>query len=710
MSAKTSAVAALLALLPTATDALRQNVSPLQKVVSMLNQLETEVIKDGETEQKAFEDYVDWCQNGRKDKEFEITTAKSEIEDLTATIGKAASDIETMDSKVQDLAGAISTNDNDLKAAQGIRDKEHQEFVTAEKELVDAVDTLERAINVLERKLRGSAMLQEKVSRQDVSQLVHTLSTIIDAAALSLHDKQTLLGLVQNSEDADDDDALLGAPEPDAYKSHSDSIVDVLEDLKQKAVAELEEARREETNAMHSFQMTKQSLEDSIKVDTKELSESKSIKHSATETKANAEGEMANVKRELADSQDVLKNMRGQCMTAATDHEASVKNRAEELKAIAAAKKVITEMTSGAANEVYGGGAASFLQINLDGQDGTASSLRTRQDLANFEVVNLVRKLAREVKSPALAQLAGRISAAMREGTAAGEDPFAKVKALINDMIVRLQKEAGEEANHKAYCDKEMGDTKQKIDELKYDIEKVSSKIDKARSEATTLKEEVATLASEIAAITKSQAEADKYRREEHSSYVETKKDLEQGLKGVRMALQILRDYYANESFLQQPAMPETHEKSGGAGQSVIGMLEVVESDIGKSLANTEMTEETAARDYERSSMENRVSKALKEKDMDYKKKAAVNNDKAVVELSSDRDSAQTELDAVLSYSANIRSQCEVKPESYSERKGRREQELAGLREALQILEGEAVLLQRSSKGKARPGLLRGRK
>merc|ERR1719238_2627235 len=119
-----------------------------------------------------------------------------------------------------------------------------------------------------------------------------------------------------------------------------------------------------------------------IKVDTKQLAESKNLKHSATETKASAEGELANTKRELADSQDVLKNMKGQCMTAATDHEASVTNRAEELKAIATAKKVIMEMTSGAAQEVYG--SASFLQLDSDKTDGkdetvTGSKLTTRQ-------------------------------------------------------------------------------------------------------------------------------------------------------------------------------------------------------------------------------------------------------------------------------------------------------------------------------------------
>merc|ERR1719450_52628 len=167
------------------------------------------------------------------------------------------------------------------------------------------------------------------------------------------------------------------------------------------------------------------------------------------------------------------------------------------------------------------------------------------------------------------------------------------------------------------------------------------------------------------------------------------------------MALKVLRDYYSNDgsSLLQQPAAPGTHSASGGAGGSIIGMLEVVESDMGKSLANENMNEEAAAVAYEKLSMENRVEKATKEQDVKYKTKASAELDKKVTEVSSDRESASTELDAVLQYTKNIRGMCELKPESYSDRKGRREAEISGLREALRILEGEGAFLQHHKVG-----------
>jgi len=439
----------------------------------------------------------------------------------------------------------------------------------------------------------------------------------------------------------------------------------------------------------------KQSLVDQMEVDKKEMNDAKTMKHDNAETKAVSEGQLVVTEKDLTTAEDVLKNMKSDCMTKATDGELSVKNRNDELKAIAAAKKALLEKTGGAAEVTYG---SSFFQLDHNEKQG--SKIQTHMDLINFEVVNLVRTLAHTQKSAQLTQLATSISVVIRQSSATGEDPFAKVKNLISTMIERLQKEAGEEATHKAYCDKEMAETKTKIGELKYDLEKYGSKIDKAKAESVALKDEVATLMGELAKNARSQSEANALRKEESTVYRGVKSDLEQGLEGVRMGLKVLRDYYANDgaSLVQQPAAPGTHSSADGAGGSIIGLLEVVESDMGKSLASANMNEEAAAVAYEKLSMENRLEKATKEQDVKYKSKSSAELDKKVTEVSSDRESASTELDAVLQYTKNIRGMCEIKPETFGERKGRREAEINGLRDAMKILEGEAVFLQRQHK------------
>merc|ERR1719238_94040 len=122
-------------------------------------------------------------------------------------------------------------------------------------------------------------------------------------------------------------------------------------------------------------------------------------------------------------------------------------------------------MTAGATKQSY-----SFLQIS------------SKTSSAGIEVVNLIKKLAREQRSTALAQLASRLNAVIRYGGTSGDDPFAKVKGLINDMIAKLMKEAEAEASEKGYCDAEMAKTKAKKEELTDDLEKLNSKIDSETS------------------------------------------------------------------------------------------------------------------------------------------------------------------------------------------------------------------------------------
>merc|ERR1719160_1112151 len=329
--------------------------------------------------------------------------------------------------------------------------------------------------------------------------------------------------------------------------------------------------------------------------------------------------------------------------------------------------------------------------------------LRTKADLANFEVVNLVKRLAKEQHSTALAQLASRLNAVIRYGATSGDDPFAKVKGLITDMITKLMNEAAAEAAEKGYCDEQMAKTKAKKEELQDDLEKLTTKIDSDTSASERLKAEVKDLQKALAELADTQAEMDKVREEQNVAYKSAKKDLEDGIKGVQGALEVLRNYYNSDgaflqdgSFMQQPAAPAKHEKSSGAGGSIINILEVAESDFTKNLAEEEEEEARAQEEYEKTTQENKINKVTMEQDVKYKTKEFTALDKAIAENTADREGLQTELDAVLDYYEKVKDRCIAKPESYEERKKRREAEIAGLKEALSILEGQAFLQRRA--------------
>jgi len=402
--------------------------------------------------------------------------------------------------------------------------------------------------------------------------------------------------------------------------------------------------------------------------------------------------------KDLASSQQQLAAAHTSCLQVAADHEATVTARKQELSVIAEAQKILQETSSGAVSQTY-----SLLQ------------LRSRSGLVGSEVVASVRRLAKEQHSTALAQLASRISAALRFGSSSG-DVFAKVKGLITSMIDRLEKEASAEAAEKAYCDEQLAKTEAKKSELEEDIARMTSRIDRAAARSANLKEEIRALESELAALAKEQAQLDKIRQETHAEYQTAKADLELGLSGVRQALGTLRDYYRSAAsmiqddakfgaFLEQPSKPELHSQAQGAGESIINILQVCESDFATNLAKEETEEADAQSEYERVTQENAVTKTTKDQSVKYKTQEDKAQDKTMAEYSADRDTANAEYAAVMDYYGKIKDRCIAKPEAYAVRKARREAEIQGLKEALSILEDETALVQRKRKGSFRGAL-----
>lgn len=188
----------------------------------------------------------------------------------------------------------------------------------------------------------------------------------------------------------------------------------------------------------------------------------------------------------------------------------------------------------------------------------------------------------------------------------------------------------------------------------------------------------------------------DKMREETNANFIAAKGDLTKAIAGIQQAISILREYYGGSStLLQQPATPMLHKKSVGGGESIINLLEVCESDFSLELANEETEEASRAEAYEQTTQENKIYKAQTQQDAKYKNQEAASLEKTISEDASDRSTSQTSLDAVNDYMNKLKGRCIKKPETYAERKQRREQEIDGLKEALRVLESETAFVQK---------------
>mmetsp|Transcript_12482 Transcript_12482/g.27584 ORF Transcript_12482/g.27584 Transcript_12482/m.27584 type:complete len:668 (+) Transcript_12482:68-2071(+) len=640
--------------------------SPTGKVIQLLSSLQAKITAEGEREQKQFEQYVQWCEDNAKEKQHELKNSAESQDSLEAVVEKANSDIATTESRIDDLSASISQNEADLDEAKAVRKREHGEFVARDREMAETQDMLERAIQVFKKQMAGLV----QVNQASVKQLVSTVTVLMEAPLVAGSSKSTLQAFVQQQEDAKDGEEL---EETGDSSGGLQAVLDTLEDLLEKAEAQRSKSTKDETEARFHFDMLKQSLDDELKTENKEISGARKALASYKETLASATKDLEENKKDASSDQDTLSHLQLDCMQTASDHEASVQGRAEELKALSEAKRVISEMTGGASTKAYG-----LVQMQSATKAGSIN-----------QVVSSLRSVGKSTGDVAVSLLASEINSAAMTGTT--DDVFAKVKGLIRDMLERISEKAKADAKEHEWCTKTTAETQAKQDDHESEIAALTSKADKAKSAIAKANQRIATLEAELGELSRMQADMDKARTEAHANYLESKQDYEAGIDGVQMAIKVLKDYYGKGNALLQQPIVGTHSASGGAGSGIIGLLEVCESDFSKLLAEVEADESEEEKAYEKQTKENKLARTEKETSVKYTHKEVARAEKALAEFSDDLESEQAELDAVVEYMAKVNKRCVAKPETYADRKAKREAEIEGLKNALQILDEQTA-------------------
>merc|ERR1719421_2684388 len=357
------------------------------------------------------EEYTKYCDSESNEKEDAITSHKRTIGDLEAEIADASARISELGTEGEDLAGKISGTESELAEATKLRDEEKAAFAASESELVDTVDSLERALVVLKR---GQSFLQAR-DQDTMNKLTMSLSKIIEANWVNSKDKATVQALLQSSS-GDEDLSLQPQAKVSGYQSQGSGILDTISDMKDKAESTLSDARKAEMTAAHEYEMLKQSLEMQMSTMKKRMSEATTEKSGLEEAKSSAEEELAATKKTLADDEKYLQELTQSCSMKAKEWATRQKDAAGELAAIAKAKEVLES------------GVKVFLQVS--------SKTRTKDEESGAKrdrVLSLLSKI--QDHSYLFTQLKS-------EARAGG--PFDKVKGLIESMITRLEKEAAE--------------------------------------------------------------------------------------------------------------------------------------------------------------------------------------------------------------------------------------------------------------------------
>lgn len=661
-----------------------QAISPVMKVVELLDECKAKISKDFAAEASAMEEYTTFCDDELKDKAYAIATAAKSIGDLTAAISDAQATAAEAADEIATLGSVIAAKNGEMYEATTVRKEGHDDFLAAEKELVTTVDQLARAGTLIKKEMSFAQgrMNMGKLAKQ-LKPMTSALSQIIEAEWVSSGSRKTLKSFLQSAAAAkenEDDDLTLEQPQATmvSYESSSGSIVSAIEDMQGKAEDTLSDLRKKETQQYMSFEMVKGALTSELKNTEDKLATAKTSAAAAAEAEGKATGEMTATTSAKAADEEYASTLKSECEIKATEWATRQKDATDEMAVIAKAKDILV------------GGVKAFVQVksvskksDFDSDDEDDKTADRRE-----KVVSLLKELATQQKSYALNQMAAM----------ARSDPFVKIRSLIEDMIAKLLKEAQEEATQKAFCDEEIGKSKKSQETKQTKIDEYQTRIDGASSTIATLTEDIKTLEAEVAEIDKAQAEATAFRTKSNEEYVKASTDFKESAEAVAKAIEVLKNYYEG-AFVQISAQTKANQPEFGSAKSdtastIISVLEMSEEDFTKLLAESEAEEDAAASAYVKLTDENKVAKAAK---IAESKGKASEIKSLTVELEhskEDHASVSKELEAVLTYLDKLKPQCEEKAMSYAEKKAKREAEIEGLKEALSILEGGLALVQ----------------
>jgi hypothetical protein len=686
-------------------------MAAVDKIVTMLSDVQAKVIGEGEAEAKTYSEFACFCKDAINEKTAAIKAGEDDKASLEATIAEGAALRDELDATIATLVETIEESHDNVTKAKEVRAQELAVYKAQTADVEAGLIALEGAIKSLKASKKPAF-----VQLQGVAKTVRTAALIADA-----------LGLVKGS--AAGPIGVFLQEEPDVpfenYKFHSSDIISTLEELEKSFKNTKNELDAAEVTSVQTHTMYLQEMDAKIKDLNNDLDATKA-KRADTIAKIKADSEeLSTVAAKLLDDQQYLETLAQMCKDKKKTWDQRSSTRADELytitQVIGIIKGAVSNKTRAATVRFNQAGvslrianAIAMDRSAMEAVEAEAEAAEEGQPAAFVQrtsvqrhlggkpvdggrevVVSLLKSKGQQLKSQVLASLVTQISAVQ------GDDPFAKIKTLIQELIERLLQEAANEANQKGWCDKATSAATQKRDYAVEEIRSLNAEMAELEALRNKLEEELSVLADEIAELVANRKTAEEIRAKEKAENEFTIAEAEAGRDAINMAMDILDKWYKtnvkNEVSLSQQSPEEDAPDAGfdnfeaykGAqaeSGGIIGMMEVIASDFSRTITETQKAE--AAAEDEHLEFMTETGKSLGEKKMIEEQKIT-ENDNAEEDLEAADDKLQSNnkiLQTSITELIELKAACIDTGMSYSERVANREDEIEALKKALCIL------------------------
>jgi len=674
-------------------------VTPIEKVISLIEGMRDDVTSQGNAEGKAYESFACFCKDttGTKSRSVQKGTEKigllsSDIADKTQERKEDNTELSERKQKNEELNSKL--DETDARCA-----KQKAEYEAEAADLSKAIQGLEDALK---------SMKTSKPSLISIRQTLGKTFAMADAMNLLKAPKhKAVAAFLQESNTVDPSD-----PE---YNFHSDDIIQVCDDLLVEYKQSKSDLDTEWGKTKKGCDETKASLKKSIGANDSAMAQlEKDIQRLGKEIAQHRE-DLITADGLLKDDEVYLKDMTARCEDRANDYDQRSAMRNDELTALNGALKVLKGTVKARADFVnvraliqestkesapiasQAPTKATFKSVSFLQQDSESVQSRAflglTQQARKDHALNILRTEGRRIQSLTLTSLAEKASG----------NPFKKIKGLIQKLIERLLEESKNEATKKGFCDTELAKARHDRDARFQEAKDLSADLAGLEAKRDELNAEIKDLTEDIKQEKRALKETTEDRKFEKDNNMENLKIAKDGLDGVNEALLILRSFYkqaAKASFVQASPVDEDTSGPGFSGnykgdqsssKAVLDLLETIASDFDRTLRKTEESEAAAHREYVAFSQASESSIAGKTTKKELDEEDLKTTMTSLATKTDDLQTAMDLLDSALKTLEDLKPTCIDTGMSYAERVKKREEEMNALGKALCILDEEGV-------------------
>jgi len=665
------------ALVDTSRAVAGSRVTPMQKVLTLLGSMLDKAKEAKHEELVQWTAFGQFCEDTLKVKQAAVDEADVQIELIKANTLKYDAEVQRLGQEIDDHKDDIVDYQGSSKNATAERKLQHADYEARLRDYDESIYALTEAIRMLQK---------ENYKRPQVASLLERLSAAGQTPAAARRAIEVFL-----ARDSEEPDLLfVKAPEAHAYEFQSGDIVALLKELLEKFQDERRGLERGEASQRHAYEVLAQDFSSSVAAAEHEIGKKEKGKAQNKQAFVDAKAQLADVSATREFDAKYLADLQFLCDQKATDFKSREQLRADEVANLEKAIALLSgEAVAGAAQKHL----PSLLQRPL-------ALLQRRTSLQSPELQGRAAEILRREAGRIGSHMLSAISLRVRD------DPFAKVKKMIQDMVLRLQAEEGEEKDHKEWCDSELGTNAQTRKTKSEEVESLHFTIEGLENRMAVLRRDIAALSKDAAQLRTARADAERLRAAEKARNEDTIADAAGAQVDVGQALKILKEFYGKAgeaTVLAQgvraapagapPIFTAPYRGLQAEHSSVIGFLEVIKSDFERLQKETTAAETAAKSEHDvflkaSSDDESRIESDVATKGAELKTKG-----QDLDTASNDLELAQSQLDAALTYYDKLKPSCVITStsSSYSARVARREEEIVALREALSILSGETL-------------------